>query len=113
MVQLIVIKEVLPGFPWEGERIVWSAKEGSTMHDTALDQDLLGLQSPWTVSRVNLDVKGQRVNGWPSPGGRGVGVPSRPQDTAAGRSRRGADVAASRPRPVPDLPVRAYSTGGL
>jgi len=34
------------------------------MHDTALYQYLLGLQSPWTVSRVNLDVSGQRVDVW-------------------------------------------------
>ena len=34
------------------------------MHDTALYQYLLGLQSPWTVSRVNLDVNGQRVDVW-------------------------------------------------
>ena len=32
------------------------------MHDTALYQDLLGLPSPWTVSRVHLDIKGQRVD---------------------------------------------------
>jgi transposase len=34
------------------------------MHDTALYQYLLGLQSPWTVSRVNLNVQGQRVDVW-------------------------------------------------
>jgi len=34
------------------------------MQDTALYQYLLGLKSPWTVSRVNLDVKGQRVDVW-------------------------------------------------
>lgn len=34
------------------------------MHDTALYQYLLGLQSPWTVSRVNLDIHGQRVDFW-------------------------------------------------
>jgi transposase len=34
------------------------------MQDTALYQYLLGLQSPWTVSRVNLDVTGQRVDVW-------------------------------------------------
>ena len=34
------------------------------MHDTALYQYLLGLQSPWTVSRVNLDINGQRVDVW-------------------------------------------------
>jgi Transposase len=34
------------------------------MQDTALYQYLLGLQSPWTVSRVNLDVKRQRVDVW-------------------------------------------------
>jgi transposase len=34
------------------------------MQDTALYQYLLGLQSPWTVSRVNLNVKGQRVDVW-------------------------------------------------
>jgi len=34
------------------------------MQDTSLYQYLLGLQSPWTVSRVNLDVKGQRVDVW-------------------------------------------------
>ena len=34
------------------------------MQDTALYQYLLGLQSPWTVSRVNLDIKGQRVDVW-------------------------------------------------
>ena len=32
------------------------------MQDTALYQYLLGLQSPWMVSRVNLDVKGQQVD---------------------------------------------------
>ncbi len=34
------------------------------MLDTALDQYLLGLQSPWTVSRVNLDVQELRVDVW-------------------------------------------------
>lgn len=34
------------------------------MQDTALYQYLLGLQSPWTVSHVDLDVKGQRVDVW-------------------------------------------------
>lgn len=34
------------------------------MQDTALYQYLLSLQSPWTVSRVNLDVAGQRVDVW-------------------------------------------------
>ena len=34
------------------------------MQDTALYQYLLGLKSPWTVSHVNLDVKGQRVDVW-------------------------------------------------
>ena len=34
------------------------------MQDTALYEYLLGLKSPWTVSRVNLDVKGQRVDVW-------------------------------------------------
>ena len=29
---------------------------GATMQDTALYQYLLGRQSPWTVSHVNLDV---------------------------------------------------------
>ncbi len=34
------------------------------MQDTALYQYLLSLQSPWTVSRVNLDVNGHRVDVW-------------------------------------------------
>jgi len=34
------------------------------MQDTALYQYLLGLKMPWTVGRVNLDVKGQRVDVW-------------------------------------------------
>jgi len=34
------------------------------MQDIALYQYVLGLQSPWTVSRVNLDVTGQRVDVW-------------------------------------------------
>ena len=34
------------------------------MQDTALYQYLLGLKSPWTVSRVNLDVNEQRVDIW-------------------------------------------------
>lgn len=34
------------------------------MQDTALYQHLLGLQTPWTVSRVGLDVKEQRVDVW-------------------------------------------------
>lgn len=32
------------------------------MQDTALYQYLLGLKSPWTVSRVELNAKGQRVD---------------------------------------------------
>lgn len=34
------------------------------MQDTALYQYLLGLESPWTVNRVNLDVNGQCVDVW-------------------------------------------------
>jgi transposase len=34
------------------------------MQDTALYQYLLGLKSPWTVSRVNLNAKEQRVDVW-------------------------------------------------
>lgn len=34
------------------------------MQDTALYEYLLGLKSPWSVSRVNLDVKEQRVDVW-------------------------------------------------
>lgn len=34
------------------------------MQDTALYQYLLGLQSPWTVSRVNLDANRQCVDVW-------------------------------------------------
>lgn len=34
------------------------------MQDTALYQYLLGLQSPWTVSHVNLDMNEQRVDVW-------------------------------------------------
>jgi transposase len=34
------------------------------MQDTALYQYLLGLQSPWTVSRVKLDMNEQRVDVW-------------------------------------------------
>lgn len=34
------------------------------MQDTSLYQHLLGLKSPWSVSRVNLDVKAQRVDVW-------------------------------------------------
>ena len=34
------------------------------MQDTALYQYLLGLQSPWTVSRVTLDMHEQRVDVW-------------------------------------------------
>ncbi len=34
------------------------------MQDTALYQYLLGLQSPWTVSRVHLNVTGQCVDVW-------------------------------------------------
>ena len=34
------------------------------MQDTALYQYLLGLESPWTVSRGSLDVAGQRVDVW-------------------------------------------------
>ncbi|MBH0188720.1 MAG: ISL3 family transposase [Nitrospira sp.] len=34
------------------------------MQDIALYQYLLGLQSPWTVSRVHLDVQGQCVEVW-------------------------------------------------
>ena len=34
------------------------------MQDTALYQYLLGLKSPWTVSRVQLNVTGQCVDVW-------------------------------------------------
>lgn len=34
------------------------------MHDTAFSQYLLGLQSPWTVRRVNLDMNESRVDVW-------------------------------------------------
>ncbi|OIO01037.1 MAG: hypothetical protein AUJ51_09365, partial [Elusimicrobia bacterium CG1_02_56_21] len=34
------------------------------MQDTLLYEYLLGLKSPWSVSRVNLDVKEQRVDVW-------------------------------------------------
>ena len=34
------------------------------MHDTALYEYLLGLQAPWTVSRVNLDVQRRQVDVW-------------------------------------------------
>ena len=34
------------------------------MQDTALYQYLLGLKSPWTVSRVELNVKRQCVEVW-------------------------------------------------
>ncbi len=34
------------------------------MHDTALYQYLLGLKSPWTVSRVQLNITGQCVDVW-------------------------------------------------
>jgi transposase len=36
--------------------------------DTDLYQHLLGLQSPWSVERVELDVKAQRVNVWAEHG---------------------------------------------
>src|SRR3970282_2280609 len=35
-----------------------------SMQDTALYQYLLGLKSPWSVSRVDLNVKGQCVEVW-------------------------------------------------
>ncbi len=34
------------------------------MQDTAVYQYLLGLKSPWTVSRVNRSIKGQCVDVW-------------------------------------------------
>ena len=34
------------------------------MEDTGLYQYLLGLKSPWSVSRVGLDVERQRVDVW-------------------------------------------------
>jgi hypothetical protein len=35
------------------------------MRDTELYQRLLGLEPPWKVARVELDVKQQRVDGLP------------------------------------------------
>jgi len=32
--------------------------------DTELYRHLLGLEAPWTVSRVELDTKAQRVSVW-------------------------------------------------
>ena len=34
------------------------------MRDTELYRQLLGLESPWTVMRVELGVKAQRVDVW-------------------------------------------------
>src|SRR5258708_1531031 len=34
------------------------------MHDTELYRHLLGLQSPWSVARVEVGVKEQKVNVW-------------------------------------------------
>lgn len=34
------------------------------MHDTELYRHLLGLESPWTVVRVEVNVKGQQINVW-------------------------------------------------
>jgi transposase len=34
------------------------------MHDTELYRHLLGLESPWTVARVEVSVKGQRIDVW-------------------------------------------------
>jgi hypothetical protein len=34
------------------------------MRDTELYRQLLGLESPWTVTRVELAVKAQRVDVW-------------------------------------------------
>ena len=50
------------------------------MPDTARDQYLLGLQSPWTVKRVNLDVTGQRVDVWAEhPEDAAWGAPTAPR----------------------------------
>jgi transposase len=38
------------------------------VRDTDLYQQLLGLESPWTVSRVQLDIKAQRVSVWAEHG---------------------------------------------
>lgn len=38
--------------------------EVATMEDRSLYEYLLGLKSPWAVARVELDVKGLRVNVW-------------------------------------------------
>ena len=58
------------------------------MKDTALYQYLLGLKSPWTVSRVTLDVQGQRVDVWAE----------HPEDTVRFLLHRGQDSPASRTR---------------
>ena len=34
------------------------------MQDTELYRYLLGIEEPWTVERVTLDVKNQRVDVW-------------------------------------------------
>jgi transposase len=40
--------------------------------DTDLYQQLLGLSSPWTVSRVSLDTKGRRVSVWTEHSGKAI-----------------------------------------
>src|SRR5437870_5718776 len=40
------------------------AAEEAAMNDVELYRHLLGLEAPWSVSRVQLDVKQQRVDVW-------------------------------------------------
>jgi transposase len=72
------------------------------MQDTALYQYLLGLKSPWTVSRVNLNVQGHRVDVW-----------AEHSEHATWTCPHCADVAASGQLPVPDVSACENSPSDL
>jgi hypothetical protein len=74
------------------------------MQDIELYRYLLGLESPWTVERVKLDIIGQRVDIWATPAeGLRWACPDLRGVDAAVRPRRGTDVAPSGQLSIQDV----------
>src|SRR6266704_2106939 len=83
------------------------------MRDRELYATILGVQAPWTVERVELDVAGGAVHVWLTRTEGGTGAVSRMPDRVPDLRSSGAAVAASRHVPAPDPTPRAGAPRGV